>query len=93
MDEFLSFSEQFASEDSNSCGSVSDFFVLSFGDFNKDFGCRIVDMHGAENGGAIISNSNGLVLGSGSNGYKNFIHTSGAESSFDEIGDSDGTDE
>jgi hypothetical protein len=93
MDKFLSFSEKLAGENSNSGGSVSDFFVLSFGDFDEDFGSRIIDMHGAENGGAIIGDSNGLVFGASCNGYKDFIHTSGAEGSFDKISDSNGTDE
>jgi hypothetical protein len=74
MDKFLSFSEKLTGENSNSGGSVSDFFVLSFGDFNEDFGSRIIDMHGAENGGAIIGDGDFLISGD-----NKLVQTLGAE--------------
>ncbi len=49
-------------------------------------------MHWPEYGSTIIGDSNGLVLGSSSDGDKNLIHTSGAKSSFDEISDGNSTD-
>ena len=49
-------------------------------------------MHGPEDGSTIIGDSDGLVFGSGSNGDENLIHSSGAEGSFDEIGDGNSTD-
>lgn len=89
---FFALSQELTCEDGNSGGSITNFLILSFGDFDEDFGSRIIDMHGPEDSGSIIGDSDGLVFGSCGNGDKNFIHTSGAEGSFDEIGYSNGTD-
>ena len=93
MDELFAFSQQLTSQHSDSGGSITNFLILSFGDFDQDFRGRIIDMHGPEDGSTIIGDSDGLVFGSGSNGDENFIHSSGAEGSFDEIGDGNSTDE
>lgn len=91
MDKFLSFSQQLTSQDGNSGSSITDLLILSFGDFDKDFSSWIIDMHRSENGGTIIGYSDGFVLGARCNRDKDFVHTSGAKSSFDEISNSNGT--
>ena len=49
-------------------------------------------MHGFEDGGSIIGDVDVFALGSRSNGYEYFVHASGSEGGFDEVGDGDGSD-
>jgi hypothetical protein len=41
--EFLGFSKELRSEDTDGSGSVSDFIVLDFGDVDEDLGSGIVE--------------------------------------------------
>ena len=50
-------------------------------------------MHRSEDSCTVIGDIDAFVLGAGSDRYKDFIHSSWAESSLYEIGNSDGSNE
>ncbi len=83
VDELLSLSQQLTCQDSNSGGSISDFLILSFRDFDKNFSSRVVDMHRPENSSAVIGDADILVSRAGWYGDEDLVHASWAEGCFD----------
>lgn len=91
MDQFLPFSQQLSSKHCNSSGSVSDFLILCLGDVNQNFGSRVINMHGPEDSGSVIGDTNVFVLGSSCEGHEYLVHSSWSKGGFDEISDSNCT--
>jgi len=46
LHKLFGFSEQLSSKDSDSGGSISNFFVLGLGNIDEDFSCGVVDEDG-----------------------------------------------
>lgn len=89
MDQFLSLSQQLSSKHCNSGGSISDFLILCLGDINQNLGGRVINMHGPEDGGSVIGDTDVFVLGSSSERHEYFVHSSWSERGLDEISNSD----
>jgi hypothetical protein len=62
VNEFLSFTEEFTCQHSNSGGTITYLLVLGFGDIDQNFGGWVVDVHGAEDSSAIVRNVDMLAL-------------------------------
>lgn len=66
--------EEGASQNDNTCGPISDFIIVTFGEFNHKFGDWVLDFHLFEDGGSIVGDGDLLVRGD-----QEFIKTLGAE--------------
>lgn len=64
MHQFLSLSEQLTSQHSYGGGSISYFLILGLGDVDEDLGGRVINMHGAEDGGSVVGDVDVFALGS-----------------------------
>ena len=79
LDELFRFSEEFSSKNSYGGGTITNFFVLSFGNVDENFGGRVIDVNRFQNCGAVICDSDSS-LGSGvSDALENLIHTLGSK--------------
>lgn len=73
LDQLFAFAEELAGEDGDGSGSVPDFFVLGFADFDQDFGSRVFDVHGFEDCRAIVGNGDVRHFGAGSSRFEDFV--------------------
>jgi len=89
----LSFLEELASHDGDSGGTITNLFVLGHGDVDEDFGGRVVDVDGFEDGGSIIGDSNLLARLLVTHGLEDLVHALGSEGGLDQVRDSDSADE
>jgi hypothetical protein len=92
-DKFFGLSEQLSSQNGNSSGAISNLFILSLGYIDKYLCCRIVNMNGFQDCGAIISHSDDFLHLGVANTLQNLIHALGSKGSLNKVSDRNGTDE
>lgn len=70
-----------------------DWFIiyLNFGHFNQDFGSRVVDADGLENGCTVVGDFNDALISS--HAPQDLVHALGTEGWLDQVTDGHGTHE
>mmetsp|Transcript_57657 Transcript_57657/g.65792 ORF Transcript_57657/g.65792 Transcript_57657/m.65792 type:complete len:230 (+) Transcript_57657:1219-1908(+) len=75
----LGFLQEGSGQQNDGGGSITDFLILRLGNVDQSFSSRVNNFQILHNGGTIIGDDNLLTI------MNQFIHTSGAEGSFDDI--------
>jgi len=91
LDQFLSLSQKLSSKNSDSGCSVTNLFILSFGDINKNFSRWIINEYRLQNSRTIVCHGNLLSHIFVSEGLENLIHTLWSKSGLDQVSHSDGS--
>lgn len=89
LDEFLALSEQLAGQNGDGGGSVAHLLVLGLGDVDEDLGGWIVDVHRAQDCGAVIGHVDLACFGACPHRNEDLVHSPGAQCGLDQIRDGD----
>ena len=89
--QLLRFSQQLSTKYSDGGSPVPYLIILYTSNVDKDLSGGVVDEYGAEDGGTIVGDGDGLVVLGDALEY--FVHSFGAEGGFRHVSDSDGANE